>query len=148
MSLNCLCNSDTHFAVQNAEPFSPRTRVSAFMAWHVGRRSGLPRHRPATCGLSGPSKCRTQGTCLHRGHKRQLCLVPLRREKREREKGAIPDSAASVRLVHILVIAPCWGLGVIFLLLICWQVRNANPPGLLSPLNIHRSMKAPVRRGG
>ena len=42
--------------------------------------------------------------------------------QREREKGAISDSAVSVRLVHTVVIAPCRGLGVIFLLLSCCKV--------------------------
>lgn len=84
-----LCNSDTHLAVQHAEPFSARTHVSDFMAWHARRRSGLPHHQPATRNLSSPSKCGTQGTCLQtvlalwpqRQH-----LVPLHRERKKKEQ--------------------------------------------------------------
>lgn len=56
--------------------------------------------------------CRTQGTD-------SADTVPT---EAQRKKGAISGSAASACLMRVLLTAPCWRLGVLFLLLICWQV--------------------------
>lgn len=117
-----LCNSDTHLAVQNAEPFPARTHVSDFMARRARRRSGLPHHQPAARNLSSPPKCGTQGTFLQTT---KAALVPLHREREKRSNfrlcsecvssahignSTVPRSQCDLPVAHLLASVKCKSL--------------------------------------